>query len=185
MLGDKTSLGVYTWADVKEDTLKGYHINSSWYKILPDDKLVLLEELKAAQLKQGNMRELQAGTYNTQVTVPLIDLEEHNLDCDVCPTLDDLLYETAVDLRNDIKDGYFSPEGIAHRLRGLTMMLMAMEIIVTDRPIGVQDQVEVKKVEVALNDQTKIAGTTWERLKEQAMDDLYMMKPWFVSWNCC
>ena len=61
------------------------------------------------------------------------------------------------------------------------MMLMAMEIIVTERPVGVQEVEAVPKLDVVLNDQTKIAGTTWERLKEQAMEDTFMFKSWFVS----
>ena len=48
MLGDETSLGVYTWAQVKDETMLDDYKTASWYKILSDEKRTLVEDLKAA-----------------------------------------------------------------------------------------------------------------------------------------
>jgi len=75
------------------------------------------------------MEELEAGTFNTQLVIPFVDLEMHNLDCDVCPTLEDLIVDSALELRAAILDGELNPVGVAHQFRGLDFKLMAMEII--------------------------------------------------------
>ena len=109
--------------------MKGFHKRANWFKILSDEDRALVEDLKAAQTLQGNLDPLKRGHFSSQRVIPLIELEEHNLDCDVCPTLDELLYDRAQTLKTQIEDKSFNPVGLEHKMKGIDMILMAMEVI--------------------------------------------------------
>ena len=129
MLGDSTKLGKATWKEMKDEVMQDLYKNERWYKRLAAQDKLVVEDLKAAQTAQGNFEPLRRGFFNSQRIVPLVNLEDHNLECDTCPTLGDLLWNRAMRVIAWIDDGNYNPLGIEHKLKGLDMILMAMEMI--------------------------------------------------------
>ena len=161
--------------------MQDLHKDEKWYRRLTKKDKAVVADLKAAQSAQGNDEALKPGYFNSQLSVALIDLEEHNLECDLCPTLGQHLVAQAYRVEANITNRHVNRSGAAHKLRGLDMILMAMELIITDRPIGVQEVMQQAGSSVVLGDETVIAGTTWKMLKGQAMQADYSTQPWFVS----
>ena len=185
MLGDSTRVGLETWQDIKTEVVAGLHKKQRWYRVLTESDKAVVADLLAAQTEQGDEEPLGRGYFNSQRTVALIDLEAHNLDCDDCPTLGEYLKDQLWVVHRCMTDGHVHPLGAEHRMRGVDMILMAMEMTLTARPIGVQEVVKMTVTDVELCDETRVAGTTWKMLKAEAMKADFFAQPWFVGRLCC
>ena len=154
---------------------------SDWYdKLLAEDK-TLLYDCRRAQTRQGDMKPLELGYFDTQKTILLQDLDEHTFTCSSCPSLSAVTLARALEVQDLIARGKTDSFGILHKLQGIDLCLVAMQMCQAESRFGDFDAKKETPDELMLNDKTKVGFTTWDKLKEDACCHSWSLQPWFVS----